>query len=101
MALNRGSDVGGELGVIVFESRSSASGKVLDATNARATFVLAECDGGSSPTESSFGPSRTAVAEPVGDLRLEASAVMAGERLGGELEEIIGDGCGVVQDSTS
>jgi hypothetical protein len=99
--LDDASEVGGELGVVFFESRPSASGKVLDASDAAAAFVLAEGDVGSSPSESSFRSSRTSAAETVGDFGLETSAVMAGERLGREPEEIIGSVDGVVHDPTS
>ena len=101
MRFDRGPDVGGELGVVVFESGSSASGEVLAASDAGAAFVLPECDGGSSPTESSLRSSRTAAVEPVGNLRLVESALRPGERLSRESEQIVGDSCGVVHDPTS
>ena len=99
--LDYGSDVGGELGVVVFESRSSASGEVFDASDPGAAFVLAERDVGSSPSESSFGSSRATIAESIRDLGLEASSLMSGECVGGESEEIVGSVCGVVHDPTS
>ena len=101
MRLDYGSDVGGELGVVIFESRSSARGKVLEASDTGAAFVLAERDVGSPPSESSFGSSRAAFAEPGRDLGLEESALMSGECLSGKSEEIIGGICGVFHDPTS
>ena len=101
MRLDDGPDGGGELGVIVFESRTSTRGKVFDAADAGAEFVLSKSDVGSSPAEASFGSSRAAVAKSCGDLGLEASSRRSGERLGGELKEFVGGVRGVIHDWVS
>lgn len=81
MAINNGSDISGKLWIADFDAWSSASGKIFDALNVGASFVLSECDIRSSPSESSFGSSWTAAAKTFGDFGLEPSSLMSGECL--------------------
>jgi hypothetical protein len=89
LRLDDGSDLPGQLRVLVLAAAAAPRAEVLQAVQAGVSFVHALLEGLSSPAEAALGLARTAVTECQADLGLESAALKAGEAMGAGAKQLL------------